>query len=263
MTGGGVWSRLCRVVENALIQEEPYRVKLEVFEGPLDLLLYLIKKNELDIADIPMELVTRQYIGYLRAMRELDLDIAGEFLVMASTLLWIKSRMLLPEDVRAEEDAEEEDPRWELVRQLVEYKKFKDAAQFLGRLEESRDGVFGREGAGGEAQLGEEPEVALGEVGLFELMAAFGAVMERLGRRAPGEIVGERHTVGEKMEALQAALASEGRVALSRWLERAESRSEAVCVFLAVLEMVRLRLARAVQEAPFGEIELLAAEVPA
>ena len=246
-----------------MIQEEPYRVKLEVFEGPLDLLLYLIKKNELDIADIPMELVTRQYIGYLRAMRELDLDIAGEFLVMASTLLWIKSRMLLPEDVRAEEDTEEEDPRWELVRQLVEYKKFKDAAQFLGRLEESRDGVFGREGAGGEAQLGEEPEVALGEVGLFELMAAFGEVMERLGRRAPGEIVGERHTVGEKMETLQAALASEGRVALSRWLERAESRSEAVCVFLAVLEMVRLRLARAVQEAPFGEIELLAAEVPA
>ena len=104
-----------------LVQEEEYRLKLGVFEGPLDLLLYLVKKDELDIADIPIEKVAKQYVEYLDAMKELDLDVAGEFLVMAATLMLIKSRMLLPAEEREEEEAEEEDPRWELVRQLVEY----------------------------------------------------------------------------------------------------------------------------------------------
>ena len=123
--------------------QEEYKVQLEVFEGPLDLLLYLIKKDELDIYDIPIERITTQYMEYMDLMRMLDLNIAGEFIVMAATLMMIKSRMLLPPEERAELEEEEEDPRWDLVRQLVEYKKFKDAAMHLEGLEERQEDVFG------------------------------------------------------------------------------------------------------------------------
>ncbi len=114
--------------------QDDYKVQLEVFEGPLDLLLYLIKRDELDIYDIPIERITQQYMQYLDVMKMLDLSIAGEFLVMAATLMMIKSRMLLPVEERPELEAEEDDPRWDLVRQLVEYKKFKDAADHLESL---------------------------------------------------------------------------------------------------------------------------------
>src|SRR2546423_9571824 len=119
--------------------DNDYKVKLDVFEGPLDLLLYLIKKDEIDIYDIPIERITKQYIEYLDVFKILDLDIAGEFIVMAANLIYIKSRSLLPKDLQPpEEAAEEDDPRWELVRQLIEYKKFKDAAGHLGRREIAR-----------------------------------------------------------------------------------------------------------------------------
>ena len=128
-----------------MASQEEYKVQLEVFEGPLDLLLYLIKKDELDIYDIPIERITTQYMQYMDLMRMLDLNIAGEFIVMAATLMMIKSRMLLPPEERAAlEEEEEEDPRWDLVRQLVEYKKFKDAAMHLEGLEERQADVFGR-----------------------------------------------------------------------------------------------------------------------
>src|SRR5210317_944929 len=123
------------------IQEE-YKIQLEVFEGPLDLLLYLIKKEEVDIYNIPIEKIATQYMDYLNLMKMLDLNIAGEFLVMAATLMMIKSRMLLPEEERPELEEEEEDPRWELVKQLVEYKKFKDAASKLGDRELMQEDVF-------------------------------------------------------------------------------------------------------------------------
>ncbi|HAL91623.1 MAG TPA: chromosome segregation protein ScpA, partial [Verrucomicrobia bacterium] len=126
------------------MSQEEYKVKLEVFEGPLDLLLYLIKKEELEIHNIPMEKITSQYIQYIELMKMLDLNIAGEFLVMAATLMMIKSRMLLPVEDRPEMEEEEEDPRWDLVRQLVEYKKFKDAALHLESLELRREDIFGR-----------------------------------------------------------------------------------------------------------------------
>src|SRR5512137_3167551 len=127
--------------------EADYKVKLEVFEGPLDLLLYLIKKEEVDIYDIPIERITNQYMEYLSLMKLLNLEVAGEFLVMAATLMYIKSRMLLPTDQQATDpEAEEgEDPRWELIRQLVEYKKFKDAALQLGRREEEQSRLFPRQ----------------------------------------------------------------------------------------------------------------------
>ena len=128
----------------SMLQINDYKLKLEVFEGPLDLLLYLIKKDEVDIYNIPIELITRQYGEYLSLMHMLDLDIAGEFLVMAATLMMIKSRMLLPEEERPTQEVEEEDPRLELIRQLLEYKKFKDAAAHLQDLERRQENIFGR-----------------------------------------------------------------------------------------------------------------------
>ena len=186
---------------DTLVQEEEYRLRLGVFEGPLDLLLYLVKKDELDIADIPIEKVAKQYVEYLDAMKELDLDVAGEFLVMAATLMLIKSRMLLPAEEREEEEAEEEDPRWELVRQLVEYKKFKDTALALEGMEERREGIFGREGV--EAALGPDDGVALKDVGLFDLVRAFSGALKKLEAGGLREIFADRWTVAEKMESLE------------------------------------------------------------
>ena len=161
------------------VQEE-YKVDLEVFEGPLDLLLYLIKKDEVDIYNIPIEKITTQYMEYLNLMRMLDLNIAGEFIVMAATLMMIKSRMLLPVEERPEgqEEEEGEDPRWDLVRRLVEYKKFKDAAMHLQEKEYFQENVFslGREGA----VLGPEDSGAmLQDVSLFDLISAFSEILKK------------------------------------------------------------------------------------
>src|SRR2546422_9117064 len=150
--------------------ESDYKVKLEIFEGPLDLLLYLIKRDELDIYDISIERITRQYLEYLQAFKELNIDVAGEFIVMAANLLYIKSRSLLPVSQQPpEEEAEEDDPRWELVRQLIEYKKFKEAAAKLGEREALQENVFARVPDKPESS-GERP---LGEVSIFDLLNAF------------------------------------------------------------------------------------------
>ena len=178
-----------------MAHDEEYKVKLEVFEGPLDLLLYLIKKEELEIHNIPMEKITAQYIQYIELMKMLDLNIAGEFLVMAATLMMIKSRMLLPVEDRPEIEEEEEDPRWDLVRQLVEYKKFKDVAMHLESLEARREDIFGRDGA--EAVLGKEPDVALHDVGLFDLISAFSEALKKVKSEELREIFAERFTVAE------------------------------------------------------------------
>src|SRR3954471_4707380 len=148
---------------------EPNKVQLEIFEGPLDLLLYLVKKEEVDIYEVNLTKIATQFIEYIEVMRELDLDIAGEFLVMASTLMYIKSRELLPKDQQAvvEEEEEGDDPRWELIRQLVEYKKFKDAAAQLQNKEADQDNIYPR--VPGKIEL--EPEaVARPEVSLFDLI---------------------------------------------------------------------------------------------
>jgi len=159
--------------------QNDYKVKLEVFEGPLDLLLYLIKKNEVDIYDIPIERITKQYLEYLQLFKILDLDVAGEFVVMAANLIYIKSRSLLPVHQQPpEETAEEEDPRWELVRQLIEYKKFKDAAGHLQQREADRENLFSR--------MPEKPELQaerpLGEVSIFDLINAFQTVLRTCAR---------------------------------------------------------------------------------
>jgi segregation and condensation protein A len=241
-----------------MAHEEEYKVKLEVFEGPLDLLLYLIKKEELEIHNIPMETITTQYIQYLELMKMLDLNIAGEFLVMAATLMMIKSRMLLPVEERPELEEEEDDPRWDLVRQLVEYKKFKDAALHLEALELRREDIFGRDGA--EAVLGKESEVALHDVGLFDLISAFNEALKKVKSEELREIFAERFTVAEKIEALGDRLRREGRFSLSQVFAGMRSRHEIACTFLALLELIRLNQARAVQKETYGEIFIERAE---
>lgn len=228
------------------------KLKLEVFEGPLDLLLYLIKKDELHIHDIPIERITRQYLEYLGLMRMLDLNIAGEFLVMAATLMMIKSRLLLPEEERPELEPEEEDPRWELVRQLIEYKKFKDAAGSLQHLEARQENIFPR----GSETLEIEPETGVGleEVSLFDLIAAFNAALKKVPVDEIGEIFAERFTVADKIEIILARIGRDTRIPFAALLEQASSRHEVICTFLALLELIRLRQIRALQERVFGEI---------
>lgn len=237
---------------------EEYKVQLEVFEGPLDLLLYLIKKDELDIYDIPIERITNQYVQYLDLMRMLDLNIAGEFIVMAATLMMLKSRMLLPPEERTELEEEEDDPRWDLIRQLVEYKKFKDAAIHLEDLEQQRQDVFGR---GGEAvKLGPEGEVALRDVSIFDLISAFNEALKKVKTEELKEIFAERVTVVEKIDLIVNLMKSKGRTTFSNLFRDAATRHEIVCTFLAILELIRLRQIVARQERSFGEIFLLRAE---
>lgn len=237
---------------------DEYKLQLDVFEGPLDLLLYLIKRDELDIYNIPIERVTQQYMQYLDTMQMLDLNIAGEFLVMAATLMMIKSRMLLPVEERPELEPEEEDPRWDLVRQLVEYKKFKDAAMHLEELALRREGVFAREGD--HVQLGAEPDVALNDVSIFDLISAFNEALKKAPKESVAELFADRFTVAEKVDYLSKLLVERRSVRLGEVLRGMQHRYEMVCTFLAVLELIRLKQLRAVQDRVFGDIELVAAD---
>lgn len=234
---------------------EDYKVRLEVFEGPLDLLLYLIRKEEIDIHDIPIERVATQYLEYIELMQMLDLNIAGEFLVMAATLMMIKSRMLLPAEERAAIEGEEEegeDPRWDLVRRLVEYKKFKDAALFLQDRAIEREDVFGREADN--VHLGPRAEIPLQEVGLFDLLTAFNRALSRVKSEDLREIFSERYTVSEKIDALLTLLRETPWLSLTRLFEGMRSRHEIVVTFLAMLELIRLKQVVVRQPEPFGEI---------
>src|SRR5690242_9672095 len=180
-----------------------YKVKFEVFEGPLDLLLYLIKKEEVDIYDVNLTQLATQFIEYIETMRLLDLEIAGEFLVMASTLMYIKSRELLPLDqqVMVEGEEEGEDPRWELIRQLVEYKKFKDAAAQLQTLEARQEDVFPR--LPGKLELDVKPPALRPDVSLFDLLNAVNSVLKRVNQREDlRDIFEDKWTVSEKIEHL-------------------------------------------------------------
>ncbi len=232
-----------------------YKVQLDVFEGPLDLLLYLIKKEEVDIHDIPIERIFSQYMDTLGLMRMLDLNIAGEFLVMAATLMMIKSRMLLPVEERPEiEEEEEEDPRWDLVRQMVEYKKFKDAALFLENMENRRENVFGREGEG--VQLGKMPDVSLNDVSIFDLISAFNEALNRLEDESLTEIFGDRFTVSEKIDQLVSILNKEEGSSMTNLFKGMRSRNEMTCTFLALLELIKMKQVRARQGGVFREIVL-------
>jgi segregation and condensation protein A len=237
--------------------EADYKIKLEVFEGPLDLLLYLIKKEEVDIYEIPIERITNQYLEYLSLMQLLNLEVAGEFLVMAATLMYIKSRMLLPADQQATdtETEEGEDPRWELIRQLVEYKKFKEAARQLAQREAEQSRLFPRP-AGDDA--GQEREVPLAEVSIFDLINAFNTVLKKAQEKEIfREIIEERFTVSDKIEEILYILRDRAELLFSEVFEKASSRAEVVVTFLALLELIRLKRLRVRQPEPFGEIHVI------
>jgi len=237
--------------------EADYKVKLEVFEGPLDLLLYLIKQDEIDIYDISMERITRQYLEYLQAFKELNIELAGEFIVMAANLIYLKSRSLLPVDQQPpEEDTDEDDPRWDLIRQLIEYKKFKEAAEELHQRELEQERIFAREG--GPSPTAQE-SLRLGEVGIFQLINAFHAVIKKIeARQDVQEIFGERFSVSEKIETILRRVAA-GSIRFSDLFGADVSRIELVVTFLALLELIRLKQVRAIQKNIFEEIEIAAA----
>ncbi len=240
-----------------------YKVKFEVFEGPLDLLLYLIKKEEVDIYDVNLTQLATQFIEYIEVMRLLDLEIAGEFLVMASTLMYIKSRELLPLDQQVVTEGEEEgeDPRWELIRQLVEYKKFKDAAAQLQTLEARQENIFPR--------LPVKPEFApeaptKPDVSLFDLVNAVNSILKRVSKREDmRDVFEDRWTVSEKIELVMKSIAERTKLKFSELFAGAMSRTEVVVTFLALLELIRLKQLAAVQDEPFGEIEICRATVTA
>lgn len=239
--------------------ESEYKVKLEIFEGPLDLLLYLIKRDEIDIYDISIERITRQYLEYLQAFKELNIDLAGEFVVMAANLIYMKSRSLLPVDQQPpDEEAEDDDPRWDLIRQLIEYKKFKEAAAQLHTRELEQERIFTRDG-GPPATLMEAP-LRLGEVGIFQLINAFQNVIKRVEAREDlREIFGEHFTVSDKIEIILQRVSAGGRLRFSELFGSIASRVEIVVTFLALLELIRLKQIRAAQANPFDEIEIMAA----
>ena len=233
--------------------KDDYKVMLEVFEGPLDLLLYLIKKDEVDIYDIPIGRITDQYMEYLKLMKVLDLNIAGDFIVMSATLMLIKSRMLLPVESRPDQDEEdEEDPRWDLVRQLVEYKKFKDAAHHLEGLEMHMENVFGRESE--HVELGEPPDVDLRDASIFDLISSLNEALGRVQEEDIQEIFAEEYTVSQKVTYIIENLKIAKRLSITDLFTGMKSRQEIVCTFLAVLELIKLNRIAAVQDERFGQI---------
>lgn len=218
-----------------------YKIKLDIFEGPLDLLLHLIKKHEVDIYDIPIALITEQYLGYIEMMKEMNLDIAGEFLVVAATLVHIKSKMLLPVDEEAQADEDDGvDPREELVRRLLEYQRYKEAAKELGeRMILGRD-VFAR---GSDIELdGLGEETGLMNISVFELMEALKDVLARAPKDKKIELTVERFKIADKINYVLERLNSEKSAAFTSLFPPAAVRGEIIVTFLAILELAKLQM---------------------
>lgn len=231
-----------------------YDVKLPTFEGPLDLLLHLIQKHELDILDIPIGFVTEKYVEYILMMEQLNIDIASEYLVMAATLAHVKSRMLLPtppEDPDAGVE-EEEDPRAELVRRLLEYQKYRLAAEQLGERAVLGRDVF----SGGTSETIEEGPAPLAQMGLFKLLDAFEAVLKRVSRVKEHQIDFERISITERISELSDVLRARPMVDFDDLFAGARTRSDVIITFLALLEMTRLKLTRISQETPYSMIRI-------
>ena len=240
---------------------DEYKVNLDVFEGPLDLLLYLIRREELDIYDIPIEHITAEYMKFIEDARRLNLDIAGEFIVMAATLMVIKSRMLLPVDRRASEEGTDEewvDPRLDLVRQLIEYKKFKDAAGRLGQYEALASESFGYGGGRPKFEkTSADAAGALGDVDIFDLLSAFQDVLARAAEVPQGELKGMRWSVPEKMDLIVARTRADGQISFTSLFSESAPRGEVIVTFLALLELLRQHRVIVYQNAAFHEITVL------
>jgi segregation and condensation protein A len=230
-------------------------VRLARFEGPLDLLLHLIKRDEIDIYDIPISHITQQYLAYLELMRSLDLEVAGEFLVMAATLMRIKAKMLLPLPAFGNEEEDEGDPREELVQRLVEYRQFKEAAGTLGERESERRKLFERGMVPSEEDAGPLP---LAPATLFDLLDALNRVMSRVPEASVYQVQAEAWSVEDKLSLIATAVAEQGSVSFTELLMRCQARAEMVVTFVALLELVKLGVVGVVQGEAFGDILLVA-----
>jgi len=229
----------------------PLTVRLPVFEGPLDLLLHLIRKHEIDIRDIPIIQIAEQYIEYLNLMKELNLDLAGEYLVMAATLIHIKSKMLLPVEV-SEEEEEEQDPRADLVRQLLEYEKFKRAADVLYERERVERASHAR---GADPEFESEEDVFY-EASLFDLVAAFKLLLEERKRVQPFTIEAYTLSVADRTQQLADEIERSGSLGFRDLFRVEASKQEWIVTFLALLELARMGTVRILQRATFGDIVL-------
>ncbi len=238
------------------VEVDSYKVRLDIFEGPLDLLLYLIKKEEIDIYDISIERITKQYLDYIETFKLLNIDLASEFIVMAANLMYIKSRTLLPRNEQPpEDDTDEDDPRWELIRQLIEYKKFKDAASALAHKARQQEDVF--------AHVAEKPltpdqnTAPLAEISIFYLILAFQGFLKRFEEAHDlGDIIDDRFTVSDKMDLLLKTLSPGQSVPFKSLFASASTKSEVIVTFLALLELMKLNQFVVCQDKILGEIEI-------
>ena len=234
----------------------PCTVKLDLFEGPLDLLLHLIKKSEVEITDIPIATITDQYLALIEGVNELNLDNAGEYLVMAATLTFIKSRMLLPNTPGDDDDAED-DPRTELVQQLLEYQRYREAAAHLSSRPLLTRDVFAGNGEPPEPGAPEEEGPPVRDATLGDLLEALRGVLERTAKPAPHEINRPMRSVGECVQVILSRFALADRIEFTEFFDADATRSDVVVTFLALLELVRLRIIRAHQDERFGAITLM------
>lgn len=240
------------------------RLQLDQFEGPFEVLLYLIKEQEIDIFDIPILQVTEQYLSFLDMLRTEELDVAGDFLVLAATLIQIKSRMILPVEMETDEDEEieEEDPRLDLVIKLLEYRKFRDLAQLLGDMEEMQGDCFGRRVK--PVYIPDDQEEEFFDVSLYDLMKSLRGMLRFLLGESLHTVTLEEASVDEKINRLEALLEERESVSWSDLRAISRNPLEQVCFLLAILELCRMHRLRVRQHAPFGEIRLFAhdGEIP-
>ncbi len=233
-----------------------YKVKLNFFEGPLDLLLFLIKKERIEIIDIPISKITKQYLSYLEILQLLDLEIAGEFLVMAATLMHIKSKMLLPKEETLLEE-EEEDPRDELVRKLLEYKRYKEAAGSLRDMMDTSKMMFLRRGEGEKAAIFSDKDGDYFEASLFDLITAFRKVLGKISKKQFHQVVRDKFTVADKMHVIYHILAQHEKIKFTELFKDSENKDEVIATFLAVLELIKIREIVIVQQGAFADIDVI------
>ncbi|GER92817.1 hypothetical protein A45J_0545 [hot springs metagenome] len=234
--------------------EEAYNIKLPVFEGPLDLLLHLIRENRIDIYDIPIAVITKQYLQYIEIMKELNLEIASEFLVMAATLIYIKSRMLLPPDETIETE-QHEDPRAGLVQRLLEYQAYKEASGILREREEIWANIFSRPPIE-QDDIKVEPELYLFDVNIFDLMSALKKIMSKVPPEAI-KITRETLTVKDRIAMILEKMEDEHTMRFDALFEEDTTRVQIIVTFLALLEILRLGIVRAYQDKEFGTIWIM------
>lgn len=235
-----------------------YEIKLDIFEGPLDLLLYLIKKNEIDIYNIPIASITDQYLNYVEMLKSINLDLAGEYIVLAATLIHIKSRMLLPALQSDEDEKEfEEDPRSELVQQLLQYQSYKEAAIQLSSLPLLERDVFKRGSSLDEPSCLTEETTT--EIDVFELIKAFQKIISRLDKSESIEIDTEKMTLTDRINDIMERLTRQKNLNFAELLGDKKTRKEIVYTFLAILELMKMRIIRAYQVGSFGIIRIFLA----